>query len=91
MNALVLLFIATVWLRKISTLPKLYFMLIHVLIAAPSCVSTNKNFIKARVHCFSMKVQMNKCFLLNTEKKLAQICLVIFEKNAKNANFNAEK
>jgi len=27
MNALVLLFIATVWLRKISTLPKLYFLL----------------------------------------------------------------
>jgi len=28
---------------------------------------------------------MNKCFLLNPEKNLAQICLVVFEKNAKNA------
>jgi len=28
---------------------------------------------------------MNKCFLLNPEKKLAQIRLVVFEKNAKNA------
>jgi len=29
-----------------------------------------------------MQVVMNKCFLLNPEKKLAQIHLVIFEKNA---------
>jgi len=28
---------------------------------------------------------MNKCFLLNPEKKLAQIHLVVFEKKAKNA------
>jgi len=28
---------------------------------------------------------MNKCFLLNLEKNLAQIRLVVFEKNAKNA------
>jgi len=35
---------------------------------------------------------MNKCFLLNPEKKLAQIRLVVFEnKNAKNAYFNSEK
>jgi len=38
--------------------------------------------IKGRVHCFSMQVVMNKYFLLNPEKKLAQICLVAFEKNA---------
>jgi len=29
-----------------------------------------------------MQVVMNKCFLLNPEKKLMQIHLVIFEKNA---------
>jgi len=29
-----------------------------------------------------MKVEINKCFLLNPEKKLAQIRLVIYEKNA---------
>jgi len=29
-----------------------------------------------------MQVVMNKCFLLNPEKKLAQIRLVVFEKNA---------
>jgi len=28
---------------------------------------------------------MNKCFLLNPEKNLAQIRLVVFKKNAKNA------
>jgi len=38
--------------------------------------------IKGRVHCFSMQVVMNKCFLLNPEKNLTQICLVVFEKNA---------
>jgi len=37
---------------------------------------------KSRVHCFSMQVVMNKCFLLNPEKSLAQIRLVVFEKNA---------
>jgi len=42
------------------------------------------NFFKDRVHCFSMQAVMNKCYL-NPEKKLAQICLVLFEKNAKNA------
>jgi len=32
-----------------------------------------------------MQVAMNKGFLLNPEKKLAQIHFVVFEKNAKNA------
>jgi len=32
---------------------------------------------------------MNKCFLLNPEKKIAQICLVVFKKNAKTANSDA--
>jgi len=31
-----------------------------------------------------MQVVMNKCFLLNPEKNLVQIRLVVFEKNAKN-------
>jgi len=31
-----------------------------------------------------MQIVIKKCFLLNPEKK-AQICLVVFEKNAKNA------
>jgi len=39
------------------------------------------NWLKGWVHCFSMQVVINKCFLLNPEKK-AQIRLVIFEKNA---------
>jgi len=34
-----------------------------------------------------MQVVMNKCFLLNPEKKLAQIRLVVFEKNAKTHTF----
>jgi len=29
-----------------------------------------------------MQIVMNKCFLLHPEKKLAQIRLVVFEKNA---------
>jgi len=33
-----------------------------------------------------MQVVMNKCFLINPEKKLAQIRLIVFEKNAKNAS-----
>jgi len=32
-----------------------------------------------------MVVVMNKCFLLNLEKKLAQIRFVVFEKSANNA------
>jgi len=32
-----------------------------------------------------MQVAMNKCFLLSTEKNLAHIRLVVFEKNTKNA------
>jgi len=34
---------------------------------------------------------MNKCFLLNLERILAQICLVVYEKNAKIAPLNTEK
>jgi len=42
----------------------------------------NKLQLKDRVHCFSMQVVINKCFLLNPEKNLAQIHLVVFEKSA---------
>jgi len=38
--------------------------------------------LKDRVHCFSMQVVLNKCFLLNPEKNLAQIRFVVFEINA---------
>jgi len=37
---------------------------------------------KGWVQCFSMQVVFNKCFLLNSEKILAQIRFVVFEKNA---------
>jgi len=30
-----------------------------------------------------MQIVINKCFLLNPGKNLGQICLVIFQKNAK--------
>jgi len=39
---------------------------------------------KGRLHYFSMQVVMNKCFLI-LKKKLVQIRLVVFEKNAKNS------
>jgi len=39
--------------------------------------------IKGRVHCYSMQVIMNKCFLLISEKILALIRLIVFEKNTK--------
>jgi len=39
--------------------------------------------LKARYSAFSMQVVMNTCFLLNPEKKLAQIRHFVFEKNAK--------
>jgi len=41
-----------------------------------------RGILKGRVHCFSMQVGMNKCFL-NPEKKMAQIRHVVFEKNVK--------
>jgi len=39
--------------------------------------------LKGRVHWFSRQAVINNCFLLNPEKKLAQIRLVVFEKKAK--------
>jgi len=38
--------------------------------------------LKGRMQCFSMHVVINKWFLLNPEKNLAQIYLVVLEKNA---------
>jgi len=38
---------------------------------------------KSRMQCSSMQVVMNKCFLLNPEKNLIQIYLVVFENNKK--------
>jgi len=62
----------------------------HTLIHTHSQSATHIRIIvgtlfKGRVHCFSMQAVMNKCFLLNLEKKLAQIRLVVFEKHVKNA------
>jgi len=39
------------------------------------------------IHNFSMQVVISKCFLLNPEKNLAKIRLVVFEKYA---HFNSE-
>jgi len=38
------------------------------------------NLIKGRVHCFSMQIVMNKCFLLNSEKKLGADSSLSFSK-----------
>jgi len=46
------------------------------------------SYLKGRVHCFSMHVVINKYFLLNPEKNLAQTGLVVLEKYAL---FNSEK
>jgi len=43
------------------------------------------------MHCFTMQVAMNKCFILNPERKLAQIRVVVFEENKTNAHFDFEK
>jgi len=47
--------------------------------------------LKGWVQCFSMQVVMNKCFLLNPERFLAQIRVVVLDKNAKIAHFSFEK
>jgi len=46
---------------------------------------------KGRVHCFSMQIVINKCFLLNPEKKFGADPPAVFVENAKNAHFNSEK
>jgi len=47
--------------------------------------------LRDRVHCFSMQVIINKCYLLNPEKNLAQIRLVVLEKKRKKRTFISEK
>jgi len=44
---------------------------------------------KGQVHCFSMQIVINMCFLLNPEKKISAD--LSFEKNAKKRSFNSEK
>jgi len=41
------------------------------------------------MHCFSMQVVMNMCFLLNPDKNLAQIRLVVSRKTQKRT-FNSQ-
>jgi len=47
--------------------------------------------IKGRAPCFSMQVVMNKCFLLNPEKKIGTDPSCCFREKHKTANFNSEK
>jgi len=47
--------------------------------------------IKSRVHCFSIQVGKNKCFLLNPEKKFWRRPVLSFSNKRKNAHFNSEK
>jgi len=44
----------------------------------------NSEDFKRLVQCFAMQVVMN-CFLLNREKTLIQICVLVLEKNTKTA------
>jgi len=78
----------TVYLLRLSYYPcsqtqNANFILECCKMTCTSTASQKKEAIKGRVHCFSMQVVMNKRFLLNPEKNLAQISLVVFEKNAK--------
>jgi len=38
-----------------------------------------QNELKGQVHCFSMQVVINKCFLLNPEKKFGADPCCVFE------------
>jgi len=46
------------------------------------------SMLKDRVHCFSMQIVMNKCFLLNAEKKFGADSSCRFRKKR---TFNSEK
>jgi len=61
-----------------------------MIIVAFQCVD-NAYCFKGRVQCFSMQAVMNKHFSWILKIKLAQIRLVIFEKNSKTARFYSEK
>jgi len=52
--------------------------------------NAGSNEPESKTTTFSPKPR-KPCFLLNPEKNLAQICLVVFEKNTKTAHFNSEK
>jgi len=51
---------------------------------------TNRQTLEGRVHCFSLQLVMNKCFLLNPEKKSADPSCRFREK-CKKRTFNSEK
>jgi len=65
-------------------------------------VAKRGELLKGQMHCFTMQIVTNKCFLLNPEKmvqiclkkkkkkKLAQILLVL-EKNAKSTQLSSKK
>jgi len=53
-------------------------------------LSINSN-LKDRVHCFSMQVVMNECFLLNPEKKFGADPFCRFREKRKKRTFNSEK
>jgi len=46
---------------------------------------------KGQVQCFSMQVVVNKCFLLNPEKKLGADPSWRFREKRKNCTANSEK
>jgi len=51
---------------------------------------TKYTLFEGGVQCFSVQVVMNVLFL-TLQKNLAQIRLVVFEKNPKTSTFNSEK
>jgi len=54
-------------------------------------MSEHTLLFKGRVHCFSIQVVMNKCFLLNSEKKFSADPPSRFQEKRKNTHFNSEK
>jgi len=58
------------------------------------CIAQNQSVspdLKGRVHCFSMQVVMNKCFLLNPEKNFGADPSGRFREKRKKRTFNSEK
>jgi len=47
--------------------------------------------VKGRVHCFSMQVGVDKCFLLNPEKNFGVDPFCRFWEKRKKRTFNSEK
>jgi len=46
--------------------------------------------LEGRVHCFSIQIVMNNCFLLNPEKKCRR-SIFRFREKRKKRNYNSEK